>query len=52
MLLTPEVLGQTDTDIYRDARVMFAECDSSDVVEQMQSLDTQALSCGRHSDES
>jgi asparagine synthase (glutamine-hydrolysing) len=40
MLLTPEVLGQTDGDIYRDARQMLAECDSSDVVEQMQSLDT------------
>ena len=40
MLLTPEVLRNTDSDIYRDARQMLAECDSSDVVEQMQSLDT------------
>jgi asparagine synthase (glutamine-hydrolysing) len=40
MLLTPDVLGQTDGDIYRDARQMLAECDSPDVVEQMQSLDT------------
>jgi asparagine synthase (glutamine-hydrolysing) len=40
MLLTPEVLRNTDKDIYRDARTMFDECDSSDVVEQMQSLDT------------
>ena len=40
MLLTDEVLNQTDKDVYRSARLMFAECDSSDVVEQMQSLDT------------
>ncbi len=40
MLLTPEVLRQTDGDIYRDARQMVAECDSPDVVEQMQSIDT------------
>jgi asparagine synthase (glutamine-hydrolysing) len=40
MLLTPEVLRNTDADIYRDARSMMAECDSTDVVEQMQSLDT------------
>jgi asparagine synthase (glutamine-hydrolysing) len=39
MLLAPEVLRTTDADIYRDARRMFTECDSSDVVEQMQSLD-------------
>lgn len=39
MLLAPEILRTTDADIYRDARRMFTECDSSDVVEQMQSLD-------------
>jgi asparagine synthase (glutamine-hydrolysing) len=40
MLLTPEVRRSTDDDIYREARLMFDECDSADVVEQMQSLDT------------
>lgn len=40
MLLTPEVLRNTNGDIYREARAMMAECDSTDVVEQMQSLDT------------
>jgi asparagine synthase (glutamine-hydrolysing) len=40
MLLTAEVLNITDGDIYRDARRMLDECDSTDVVEQMQSLDT------------
>jgi asparagine synthase (glutamine-hydrolysing) len=40
LLLTPEVLHTTDSDIYREARLMVAECDSTDVVEQMQSLDT------------
>jgi asparagine synthase (glutamine-hydrolysing) len=39
-LLTDEVLRNTDADIYREARMMLNECDSSDVVEQMQSLDT------------
>lgn len=39
-LLTPEVLRESDGDIYRDARAMWDECDSSDVVERMQSLDT------------
>ena len=39
-LLTPEVLHQTDGDVYRDARRMLLECESSNVVEQMQSLDT------------
>jgi asparagine synthase (glutamine-hydrolysing) len=33
LLLTPEVLRNSDDDIYREARLMFAECDSSDVVE-------------------
>jgi asparagine synthase (glutamine-hydrolysing) len=39
-LLTSEVLRETDSDIYRDARVMWDECDSTDVIERMQSLDT------------
>src|ERR1700682_3458882 len=38
-LLTPEVLHETDGDVYRDARRMLLECESSNVVEQMQSLD-------------
>jgi asparagine synthase (glutamine-hydrolysing) len=40
MLLTQEVLRNTDDDIYREARLMFDECDSTDVVERMQSIDT------------
>ena len=40
-LLTPEVLRNSDGDIYREARRMLDRCDSTDVVEQMQSLDTQ-----------
>jgi asparagine synthase (glutamine-hydrolysing) len=40
LLLTPEVISATDADVYRVARVMLAECDASDIVEQMQSLDT------------
>ncbi len=40
-LLTSEALGASDGDIYRDARRLLADCDSGDVVEQMQSLDTQ-----------
>jgi asparagine synthase (glutamine-hydrolysing) len=40
LLLTPEVLRTTDGDIYRDARRMLQQCDSDDVVEQMQSIDT------------
>lgn len=39
-LLTAEVLRNSDGDIYREARLMLEQCDSSDVVEQMQSLDT------------
>ncbi|MDQ2921405.1 MAG: asparagine synthase (glutamine-hydrolyzing) [Acidobacteriota bacterium] len=39
-LLTAEVLRETDGDIYRDARLMWEECDSTDLVERMQSLDT------------
>ncbi|MDQ1707262.1 MAG: hypothetical protein QOJ88_473 [Pyrinomonadaceae bacterium] len=40
LLLTSQVLGASDGDVYRDARLMLAECDSNDIVEQMQSLDT------------
>jgi asparagine synthase (glutamine-hydrolysing) len=40
-LLTPEVLRNSDGDIYREARLMLERCDSTDVVEQMQCLDTQ-----------
>ena len=39
-LLTPDVLRSTDSDIYRHARVMWEECDSSNDVERMQSVDT------------
>lgn len=41
LLLTPEVLATTDDDIYRQARELAEQCDSSDVLAQMQSLDTQ-----------
>jgi len=40
LLLTPEVLRHTDSDIYREARTMVAECDATDALEQMQNLDT------------
>jgi asparagine synthase (glutamine-hydrolysing) len=40
LLLSPEVLYETDSDIYRDARALFEECDSSDLVTRMQSIDT------------
>src|SRR5690349_68170 len=40
-LLTDAVKQTSDADIYRDARRMFAECDSTDMTECMQSLDTQ-----------
>src|SRR5687767_11017030 len=39
-LLTPDVLRSTDDDIYRQARSMWHECDSTDDVERMQSVDT------------
>ncbi|PWT91485.1 MAG: asparagine synthase (glutamine-hydrolyzing) [Blastocatellia bacterium] len=39
-LLTPEVLYETDSDIYRDARVLMEECDNLDLVTRMQSIDT------------
>jgi asparagine synthase (glutamine-hydrolysing) len=40
LLLSPEVLYETDSDIYRDARALLEECDSSDLVTRMQSIDT------------
>ncbi|MFN2532844.1 MAG: asparagine synthase (glutamine-hydrolyzing) [Pyrinomonadaceae bacterium] len=39
-LLTPETLAATDGDIYRQARLMLKDCDNSDIVAQMQSIDT------------
>jgi asparagine synthase (glutamine-hydrolysing) len=41
LLLTDVAKQATDGDIYRDARRMFAECDSNDLTECMQNLDTQ-----------
>jgi asparagine synthase (glutamine-hydrolysing) len=41
LLLTDVVKQSSEDDIYRDARRMFAECDSNDLTECMQSLDTQ-----------
>jgi len=38
-LLTAEVLGATDGDVYAQARRFAAECDRDDVVTQMQSVD-------------
>jgi asparagine synthase (glutamine-hydrolysing) len=40
-LLTATVKQSSDGDIYRDARRMFEECDAVDMIERMQSLDTQ-----------
>jgi len=41
MLLSEEVQRASEPDIYRDARRLFAECDSNNLTECMQSLDTQ-----------
>jgi len=41
LLLTDEVKGSSDADVYRNARRMFAECDSDDLTERAQCLDTQ-----------
>ena len=41
VLLSEEVKRASDADIYRDARRLFAECDSQNIIERMQSLDTQ-----------
>ena len=40
LLLTAEAKEASDGDVYREARLMLRECDSDDLVEQMQSLDT------------
>ena len=40
-LLSEDVKRASEPDIYRDARRLFAECDSNDLTECMQSLDTQ-----------
>src|SRR5438874_6325185 len=41
LLLTEQVRRSSEADIYRDARRLFAECDSRNLTECMQSLDTQ-----------
>jgi asparagine synthase (glutamine-hydrolysing) len=40
-LMTEDAKRATESDIYRDARRLFAECDSKSITECMQSLDTQ-----------
>ena len=40
-LLSDSVKQQSDGDIYRDARRLAEECDAVDMIERMQSLDTQ-----------
>ena len=40
-LLSEDVKRASEPDIYRDARRLFAECDSTNMTERMQSLDTQ-----------
>lgn len=40
-LLTSQVRQASDGDIYREARRLFEECDSNDMVERMQCIDTQ-----------
>src|SRR5882762_9900477 len=40
-LLSEDVRRTSEPDIYRDARRLFAECDSNNLTECMQSLDTQ-----------
>jgi asparagine synthase (glutamine-hydrolysing) len=41
LLLSDPVRQSSNADVYRDARRMFAECDSNDRTERMQNLDTQ-----------
>jgi asparagine synthase (glutamine-hydrolysing) len=41
LLLTDEARRSSNADIYADARRLFAECDSQNIIERMQSLDTQ-----------
>jgi asparagine synthase (glutamine-hydrolysing) len=40
-VLSDRMKQATDRDVYRHARRLFAECDSDDQIERMQSLDTQ-----------
>ncbi len=40
-LLTDDVKRASEADIYADARRLFAECDSQNITERVQSLDTQ-----------
>jgi asparagine synthase (glutamine-hydrolysing) len=40
MLLTPDLLQQSNGDVYATARQMVTECDAEDIVERMQNLDT------------
>ena len=40
-LLTEDAKRASEPDIYREARRVFAECDSGNIIERMQSLDTQ-----------
>ena len=40
-LLTPDASGAGQPDVYQAARAMWEACDSTDVVERMQSVDTQ-----------
>jgi asparagine synthase (glutamine-hydrolysing) len=40
-LLSEDAKRASNSDIYRDARRLFAECDSNNIIERMQSLDTQ-----------
>jgi asparagine synthase (glutamine-hydrolysing) len=41
LLLTDDVKRASEPDIYADARRVFSECDSKNIIERMQSLDTQ-----------
>jgi asparagine synthase (glutamine-hydrolysing) len=41
LLLTNDIKQKSDADIYREARRLASECDAVDMIERMQSLDTQ-----------
>jgi asparagine synthase (glutamine-hydrolysing) len=41
LLLTDDVKRASESDVYRDARRLFAECDSQNLIECMQSVDSQ-----------
>jgi asparagine synthase (glutamine-hydrolysing) len=41
LLLTEDAKQSSDGDVYRDARRMFSDCDSNNLIERMQSLDAQ-----------